>query len=114
MTGAGHGAGGEPAGEREPGVMLRPEAVVLPDEALVPPSNLVRPPPNHFTHELTVDEPYRLDAPGRRRARPDGVLRAGTPVVLLVVGEDDCRVVDGSGLYVPVRRSSLRAIHRPG
>jgi hypothetical protein len=36
------------------------------------------------------------------------VLRAGTPVVLLVDGDDRCRVVDGSGLYVEVRRASLR------
>ncbi len=87
--------------------MLRPEAVVLGDEALVPPAHLVRPPPNRFTHELTVDEPYRFDRPGGG-AGPEGVLPAGTPVVLLVEGDDRCRVVDGRGLYVEVRRSSLR------
>ncbi len=88
--------------------MLRPEAVVLGDEALVPADNIVRPPPNHFTHELAVDEPYWLDRPGRRARQPDGVLLAGTPVVLLVEGDDRCRVVDDRGLYVEVRRSSLR------
>ena len=88
--------------------MLRPEAVVLGDEALVPADNIVRPPPNHFTHELAVDEPYWLDRPGRRDRQPDGILLAGTPVGLLVEGDDRCRVVDDRGLYVEVRRSSLR------
>ncbi len=88
--------------------MLRPEAVVLGEEALVPASNLVQPPPNRFTHELVVDEPYWFDRPGRGHRRPDGVLRAGTPVAVLVEGEDRCRVVDGRGAYVEVRRSSLR------
>jgi hypothetical protein len=112
VTGAGRGVEDEPEHARkpEPGVMLRPEAVVLGDEALVPAPNLVRPPPNRFTHELLVDEPYRFDRPGRERTEPDGVLRAGTPVALLVEGDDRCRVVDGSGLYVAVRRSSLREL----
>jgi len=100
-----HGSGDEP--KPEPGVVLRPEAVVLGQEAIVPASNLVRPAPNRFTHELAVDEPYQFDRPPRGH-EPDGILRAGTPVVLLVEGADHCRVVDGSGLYVEVRRSSLR------
>lgn len=112
MTGTGGGAGDEPEDERELefGVMLRPEAVILGDEALVPASNLIRPPPNRFTHSLTTDEPYRLDRAGDQQAGPDGVLPAGTQVVLLVEGEDHCRVVDGNGLYVPVRRSSLQQL----
>jgi hypothetical protein len=124
VTGAGRGAGGQPEDEpeherehepeAEPEVVLRPEAVVLGDEALVPAANLVRPPPNHFTHELTVDEPYRFDRPGGGQSGHDGVLHAGTPVMLLVEGDDTCRVVDGSGLYVAVRCSSLRALARPG
>jgi hypothetical protein len=86
--------------------MLRPEASVLSDGSLVPESNLIRPPPNRFTHKLLRDEQYRLDRP-ERGAEADGVLQAGTPVVLLVEGPDRCRVVDGSGLYVEVRRASL-------
>jgi hypothetical protein len=86
--------------------MLRPEAQVLPDEALVPDTNVVRPPPNRFTHKLLVDEPYRFDRP-ERPGEPDGVLAAGTPVALLVEGPERCRVVDGRGLYVEVRRASL-------
>jgi hypothetical protein len=101
-----HRPDGEP--EPEAGTMLRPEAVVLGEEALVPARNIVRPPPNHFTHELVVDEPYWLDRPGPRAKRPDGTLLAGTPVVLLVEEDDRCRVVDGRGLYVEIRRSSLR------
>jgi hypothetical protein len=100
--------GDESEHERDEGVMLRPEAVVVPDEALVPPSNLIKPPPNRFTHELVADEPYQFDRLGRGRKQPDGFLPAGTPVVLLVDGDDRCRVVDGMGVYVEIRRSSLR------
>jgi hypothetical protein len=92
------------SGERP--VVQRPEAFVLGEEALLPERNVVRPPPNRFTHQLTVDEPYRLDRP-ERSAEPDGVFPAGTRVVLLVEGPDRCRVVDGRGLYVEVRRDSL-------
>ena len=89
-------------------MVLRPAAAVLGKKALVPVANLVRPAPNRFTHELTVDEPYWFDLPGRDPVQPDGVLRAGMPVVLLVEGDDRCRVIDGRGLYVEVRRASLR------
>jgi hypothetical protein len=106
-------AEGRPPGEPDPdsktGRMLRPEFSVLGDEALVPERNVIRPPPNRFTHELLADEPYRLDR-SEDAGEPDGVLPAGTPVVLLVEGPDSCRVVDGDGLYVEVRRESLRKL----
>jgi hypothetical protein len=89
--------------------MLRPESRVLGDETLIPEANLVRPPPTRFTHELAVDEPYRLDRP-ERAAEPDGVLPAGTQVAVLADLGDRCRVVDGSGLSVEVRRASLREL----
>jgi hypothetical protein len=89
--------------------MLRPEAQVLGDKTLVPHENLVRPPPNRFTHELAVDEPYHFDRP-ERTAEPDGVLPAGRRVAVLVEGAERCRVVDGSGLYVEVRRRSIREL----
>jgi hypothetical protein len=98
----------EPAADSD-AVVLRPESHVLPDDALVPDRNIVRPPPNHFTHELLVDEPYRLDRP-QPAVEPDGVLPAGTPVVVLVQGPDRSRVVDGRGLYLEVRRASLRKL----
>lgn len=91
------------------GRMLRPEATVLPDGSLVPDANVIRPPPNRFTHRLQVDEPYSFDD-SRRGAEPAGVLPAGTLVALLVEGADRCRVADGRGLYVDVRRSSLTAL----
>jgi hypothetical protein len=93
----------------EPGVILRPDVRVLADEALVPERNVVRPPPNRFTHELVADEPFRFDRP-EPADEPDGILSAGTRVVLLVEDADGCRVVDSSGLYVAVRRSSLRKL----
>lgn len=89
--------------------VLRPAPVVLPDDAIIPPHNLVRPAPTRFTHELVVDEPYRFDRP-RPRDEPDGVLPAGTPVVVLVDGAERSRVVDSAGRYVEVRTSSLRAL----
>lgn len=95
----------------EPGRVLRPEATVLPDEALIPPTRVIQPPPNRFTHRLAVDEPYRFggSSPGDE---PDGVLAAGTTVVLLVGGKERCRVVDPDGRYVEVRAASLRPLDR--
>jgi hypothetical protein len=101
--------GEEPDSDPTAGRMLRPDATVLGDEALVPASNLVRPAPNRFTHELIADEPYWLDRPGPAHG-PDGVLAAGTPVAVLVEGADRYRVVDRTGLYVEVRRASLREL----
>jgi hypothetical protein len=102
-------AGEEPGSAEEPGVILRPDVSVLADEALVPEGNVVRPAPNRFTHELLADEPYRFDRPEPADA-PDGVFPAGTRVVVLVEEADSCRVVDGSGLYVEVSRTSLRKL----
>jgi hypothetical protein len=97
-------------GEREPGrgEVLRPEPVVLGQEAVVPDANLV-PVPDRFTHELTSDEPYRLD---RRweTAEPDGVLVAGTPVAVLAEGRETSRVATASGLAVDVRTDALRRL----
>jgi hypothetical protein len=105
MAGDGRHADDEPDEE----VVLRPEFVVLGEGALVPEANVVRPPPTRFTHELMVDEPYYLDRPDRA-AEADGVMRAGTRVALLEQSDDRCRVVDGSGLSVDVRRASLREL----
>jgi hypothetical protein len=99
----------QPAAVPDAGVVLRPEAQVLGDEALVPEQNVARPPPTRFTHELVADEPYRFDRPGPP-GEPDGVLPAGTRVVLVVEGPERCRVVEGSGLSVEVRRASLREL----
>jgi hypothetical protein len=108
------GGPNEPTGQRpDDGVMLRPDQVVLPDEAVVPDSNLVEPAPTRFTHELVADEPYWFDRVQRtepRTAEPDGVLPAGTPVVVLVDGERYSRVADAEGRYVEVRTASLRAL----
>ena len=102
-------AGDEPQTGPQPGRVLRPEAVVVGDEALVPEANVIRPAPNRFTHELIVGEPFWFDR-SERSDEPDGVLRAGTPVVVLVEAGETSRVVDGTGLYVEVRRSSLRPL----
>jgi hypothetical protein len=104
------GPAGEDSRERsDDGRVLRPEYVVLGEEAVVPAANVVRPPPNRFTHELVADEPYYFDRP-EHGPEPDGVLPAGTKVVLLVQDNGSCRVVSGSGLYVRVRRASLREL----
>jgi hypothetical protein len=104
-------AGEGRCGDDDPGaeVVLRPEFVVLDDAALVTAGDVLRPPPVRFTHEVVVDEPYHLDVPDRG-SEPDGVLGAGTRVTLLEEGEDRCRVADGSGLSVEVRRASLRKL----
>jgi hypothetical protein len=109
VAGSERPSGEEPEADPGAGTMLRPAARVLPDRTLVPEANLVRPPPNRFTHELVVDEAYRFERP-ERAGEPDGVLPAGTPVAVLIEGRERCRVVDGSGLYVEVRRASLRKL----
>jgi hypothetical protein len=103
--------GGSDKSDSDPeiGIVLRPDMVELEDQALVPDHNLIRPAPTRFTHELVVDEPYYFDRPGPS-AEPDGVLPAGTPVVVLVLGEDRSRVADASGRYVEVATASLRPL----
>jgi len=97
----------EPSHERAQ--MLRPEVHVLDRSALVPDRNLVRPAPTHFTHELAVDTPFHLDrSPGH--GEPDGVLPAGTAVVVAATHGDRCRVVDGRGLAVEVPQGSVREL----
>lgn len=93
------------------GTFLRPEAHVLPRSALVPDENVVRPAPTQFTHELAVDTPFQWDRdPGR--IEPDGVLAAGTRVVVAATDGDRSRVVDGRGLAVDVPQANLREIPR--
>ena len=103
------GEGGRRDDDPDAEVVLRPEFVVLDDAALVTRGNDLPPRSIPLTHEVVVDEPYHLDAPARA-SEPDGVLRAGTRVALLDEGEDRCRVTDGSGLSVEVRRTSLRKL----
>jgi hypothetical protein len=98
--------------ERAPGstegVVLRPEATVLPSGAIVPAANLIEPAPNQFSHELIDDEPYHY---GVDPASPaDGTLAPGTRVLLVADDGRYANVIDEHGLYVRVRRRSLRPI----
>ncbi|MBO0657406.1 hypothetical protein J1792_33250 [Streptomyces triculaminicus] len=89
-------------------MVSRPDVTVLGAEALVPRDNVVRPAPNRFSHVLEQDQPYWFDR-AEPHPQPDGVLAAGTPVVVLREEEEgeQCRVVTGSGLYVSVDRASV-------
>lgn len=98
---------GPDSGPQEEGV-LRPDRVVLGADALIPEGNLVRPAPQRFTHELAVDQAYRFDRSGA--GRPDGVLPAGTRVVVEQPGERWSRVIDDRGLAVEVHTASLRPL----
>jgi hypothetical protein len=103
-------------GERdESGRMLRPDFVVLGDDALVPGPGVVTPPPERFTHELVRDEPYWFGAADDRRPQPepDGVLAAGTPVVVIGSAGGRSRVVDATGLLVAVPAASVRETEPP-
>jgi hypothetical protein len=100
------GTGSDAADE---GVVLRPEVHALDESALVPESNVIRPTPTRFTHELTVDTPFRLDRTPTG-SKPDGILPAGTPVVVTTTHGDRCRVVDGRGLAVDVPRDHVQVI----
>jgi len=90
------------------GEVQRPEATILPTSAIVPAANFVEPPPNRFSHELVVDEPYHY---GTDPAAPaDGTLAPGTQVLVVVDDGRYANVIDGRGLYVRVRRDSLRPL----
>ncbi len=98
----------------EPGRFLRPDFVVLGDDALVPGPGVVTPPPERFTHELVRDEPYWFGARDQRGDRePDGVLAAGTPVVVVGSAGGLSRVVDATGLLVEVPTSAVREADAP-
>jgi hypothetical protein len=106
------GGGGRSDDDPDAEVVLRPEFVVLDDAALLTGGNDLRPPSIGFTHEVVVDEPYHLDRLGLA-SETDGVLSAGTRVTLVDEGEDRCRVADGIGLSVEVRRAGLRRLPGP-
>ena len=90
--------------------MERPDQTVLPDSSLIPDQALVQPPPTTFTHDLVVDEPFRY-AGHDPSTPPDGVLAAGTRVVVVDNGGGDtCRVVDGRGLRVWISSAGLRRL----
>ncbi|MDT0453182.1 hypothetical protein [Streptomyces hesseae] len=95
-------------GEEEHAV-LRPDATVLRSEALIPRDNVVRPAPNRFSHVLEEMHPYWFER-SERAPQPEGMLPAGTPVLLLREEGDHCRVVTGTGLYVTVAREGLRTL----
>jgi hypothetical protein len=97
----------------ESGRMLRPDFVVLGDDALVPGPGVVTPPPVRFTHELVRDEPYWFGPGDRRDREPDGVLAAGTPVVVVGSEGGRSRVVDATGLLAEVPTSAVREADAP-
>jgi hypothetical protein len=99
----------------ESGRVLRPDFAVLGDDALVPGPGVVTPPPEHFTHELVRDEPYWFGVRDDRRPdrEPDGVLAAGTPVVVVGSVGGRSRVVDATGMLVEVPASAVRQAESP-
>jgi hypothetical protein len=92
------------------GKFIRPKAEILSEQAMIPEQNLITPPPNQFTHELTGVTPFYYSEQGAR-GTPDGELKGGTQVVLLVYnGGNYCRVADGQGLYVVVEYNRLKEL----
>ncbi|WP_424887109.1 hypothetical protein [Streptomyces sp. XH2] len=101
------GAHGPPG--KEAHAVRRPDATVLGAESVVPRDNVVRPAPNRFSHVLTEWQPYWFDRT-ERALEPDGMLPAGTRVVVLREEGGHCRVVTGTGLYITVGRAGLRKL----
>ena len=92
------------------GEVSRPEPEILPASAIIPSANLIAPAPNQFTHEIVRPAPFYYSEGGEDQA-PDGMFERGTPVVLLHSEEGGrCHVADGRGLYVVVKRESLRRL----
>ena len=81
---------------------------------MIPEQNLLRPPPDHFTHEVKLEQPYYYVGP-QQAAPPEGDFAKGTKVVLLKHdGGPNCHVVDGRGLYVVTAFKGLRKIRDEG
>lgn len=92
--------------------MIRPPVTVLSESAQIPEHNLIRPPPNCFTHQLKVEQPYYFDGP-EQSAAAAGHFAVGTRVVLMVHdGGAFCRVVDQQGLYVATAFAGLVPVSR--
>lgn len=89
--------------------MERPDPTVLPDSSLIPDQALVQPPPTTFTHDLAVDEPFHY-AGSDLSTPPDGVLAAGTRVVVVDNGGEVCQVIDGRGLRLWISSEGLRQL----
>jgi hypothetical protein len=89
--------------------MERPDPTVLPDSSLIPDQALVQPPPTTFTHDLAVDEPFRY-ARSDPSTPPDGVLAAGTRVVMVDEGGEVSRVIDARGLRVWISSAGLHRL----
>jgi hypothetical protein len=89
--------------------MERPKATILPDSSLVPDGSLVRPAPTRFTHKLAVKQQFHF-ADSDPTSPPDGMLPAGTEVVLVSEDGDVCQVVDSRGLRVTTSRKGLRRL----
>ena len=89
---------------------IRPKVNVVPESSMIPPENRSDPPPQRFTHELKVAQPYYYSKTRPRQAA-DGRFSAGTPVVLLAHdGGRMCRVADARGLSVETSYSGLRKL----
>lgn len=87
--------------------MRRPKVTVLSDAALVPSHDLIQPAPNQFTHRLKHDQPFHYVGRGNS-GKPDGILIAGTLVVLLFHdGGPQCHIVDGRGLHLSIPFAGL-------
>jgi hypothetical protein len=88
--------------------VIRPKAVVLPDSALVFERQTISPPPNQFTHEVVVEQPYyEIDADDSAAAA--GQFQSGSKLVLL--RHDDgpmCHVADARGHVVKTAFEGLR------
>ena len=89
---------------------IRPKAEVLPEESVIPDKNLIHPPPNIFTHQLIRPQPFYFTSM-MQNSPPDGEFSEGTKVVLLRHdGGNNCRVIDGQGLYAEIEFDSLKKL----
>lgn len=69
--------------------------------------------PDHFSHELTRDEPYYLNGPQQARP-PDGEFKAGTKVLLENEAGSYCYVTSEDGIRAAVASGSLKPLQKNG
>jgi hypothetical protein len=64
------------------------------------------------THVLTADEPYYTTDPGTagQGMAPAGMLKAGTPVLVMVPGKTYCKIISNQGTSCYTLTSGLKPI----
>ena len=100
-----------PAASVSPATMPSATATPLPPTmpATMPAAKTPPPPVSPATHMLTADEPYFATEPAAG-AKPDGMLKAGSKVLLVIPGAQYSQITTDTGLSVYLLTDGLKAL----